>query len=284
MRVLSLFDGLSGARIALSRLNIEPEVYLSSEIDRKVMQVVSRNWPHTRQVGDVCEVSFQGELDLLIGGSPCQDLSIAGPTRKGLDGDRSGLFFEYLRILEETKPKYWVLENVNSMRTKDRRVITKYLGVEPIMIDAALVSAQSRRRLYWTNIPNITQPEDRHILLRDVLIDWFDPKYLYSETAIAYMSRVDATGRNKWDYGYHSDSDKPKSATVTANYYKGVPNNVLIDRVHKVYRRFTPVECELLQTLPENYTSGLSDTARYKAIGNGFCVDVVAHILSFMEG
>lgn len=280
--ILSLFDGLSGAQIALSRLGIKPSRYYASEIDRQAIRVTQLRYPTTRHIGDVRDVTFNGQVDLLIGGSPCQDLSIAGPNRLGLEGQRSGLFFEYLRVRDETKPTYWLLENVASMRTKDRKEITKYMGVEPIKIDAALVSAQHRDRLYWTNIPDVTLPEDKGILLKDILEDWFDPKYIYSEKAIEYMKRIDVNGRNKWDYGYHSDSNEPKSAVVTANYHKGVPNNVLIDRTHKVFRKFTPQECEALQTLPRNYTDIMSDTARYKMIGNGFCVDVIAHILSFV--
>jgi DNA-cytosine methyltransferase len=280
--VLSLFDGLSGARIALSRLGIEPKNYIASEIDRSVIRLAHLRYPTTRHVGNVQDVTFNGHVNLLIGGSPCQDLSIAGPRRRGLAGERSGLFFEYLRVLEETKPDYWLLENVNSMSTQARREITKNLGVEPIMINADLVSGQSRRRLYWTNIPNVTQPTDRGILLRDVIDEYVNPKYIHTPAALEYMKRLDKTGRNKWDYGYHSDTNNPKSATITANFHKGVPNNVLIDRIHSCYRKFTPTECERLQTLPENYTDGLSDSARYKAIGNGFCIDVIAHILSFI--
>ena len=187
INVLSLFDGISCAHVALSRLGYKKIKYYASEIDKYAMQISEKNFPAICQVGDVkffhaenyshpSENKFK-DIDLLIGGSPCQDLSIAKNNRKGLDGARSGLFWEYMCILKEVKPKYFVLENVNSMPKEAKETITKaiseYAGrrIEPIMINAALVSAQQRKRLFWTNIPNITQPEDRHIYLKDILLD-----------------------------------------------------------------------------------------------------------------
>lgn len=176
MKILSLFDGISCARVALERAGIEVEQYYAYEIDKYAIQISQKNYPDIFHKGDV--KSFNGPLDnlwegwdLLIGGSPCQDLSIAKKNRKGLDGDRSSLFWEYVRILNEVKPKYFILENVASMPKEAKQIITEALGVEPIMIDASLVSAQRRKRLFWTNIPNVTQPEDRGILLKDILED-----------------------------------------------------------------------------------------------------------------
>lgn len=182
IKVLSLFDGISCARVALDRLGYDVEYY-ASEVDKYAIQIAQKNWPDTVQLGGVEEVGglFKQlqycknkmcevvDIDLLIGGSPCQDLSIAKANRKGLDGERSGLFWEYVRILKEVKLKYFVLENVASMPKEAKQLITETLGVEPIMIDAALVSAQRRKRLFWTNIPNVTQPEDRGIFLKDIL-------------------------------------------------------------------------------------------------------------------
>lgn len=173
MKVLSLFDGISCARVALERAGIPVEMYYASEIDKYAMQISMKNYPDIVQVGSVVglDTAQFKDIDLLIGGSPCQDLSIAKKDRKGLDGSRSGLFWEYVRILKEVKPKYFILENVNSMPKEAKQIITEALGVEPIMIDAALVSAQRRKRLFWTNIPNVTQPEDLGILLKDILED-----------------------------------------------------------------------------------------------------------------
>lgn len=175
MKVLSLFDGISCARVALKEAGIEVEQYYASEIDKYAIQVSKKRWPTIRHIGDVRKVAEQftyakdGHIDLLIGGSPCQDLSIAKKNRKGLDGERSGLFWEYINILRKLKPKYFILENVASMPKEDRDVITRELGVEPIMIDAGLVSAQTRRRLFWTNIEGVKQPKDRGLYLRDIL-------------------------------------------------------------------------------------------------------------------
>src|SRR3990167_8454334 len=177
MKVLSLFDGISCARVALERAGIAVEKYYASEVDRYAIQISKKNYPDIIRLGDIkgidetCEYEdiILGNIDLLIGGSPCQDLSIAKKDRKGLSGERSGLFWEYVRILNEIKPKYFILENVASMSKEARQVITETLEVESIMINAALVSAQNRKRLFWTNISNITQPTDKGILLKDIL-------------------------------------------------------------------------------------------------------------------
>ena len=168
MNVLSLFDGISCARVALDRAGLPVGTYTACEIDPNAIKVSQRNYPETLRLGDVRTVKGF-PVDLLIGGSPCQDLSIAKKGRKGLDGDRSGLFWEYVRILRESQPKWFILENVASMPKADRDTITRELGVDPILLDAALVSAQSRKRLFWTNIPGVTQPEDRGIVLADIL-------------------------------------------------------------------------------------------------------------------
>ncbi len=182
MRILSLFDGISCARVALDRAGLPVSEYLACEIDKHAIKVSQKNYPDIVRLGDVREVfmsHLKGPIDLMIGGSPCQDLSIAKRDRKGLDGERSSLFWEYVRIKDLLRPTYFILENVASMPTADRDIITKTLGVEPVMINASLVSAQSRKRLFWTNIPQSGLPADRGILLKDILEpdaeDWITP-------------------------------------------------------------------------------------------------------------
>lgn len=191
MKILSLFDGISCARVALERAGIPVEFYYASEIDKYAIQIAKKNYPSTILLQGVEHITksvrhLLPEIDLLIGGSPCQDLSIAKRNRKGLDGERSGLFYEYVRILREVKPKYFILENVASMPKQARDLISKELGVQPVMINAALVSAQQRKRLFWVGAYSyldnkyyqvmIPQPQDRNILLKDILIDGIETK------------------------------------------------------------------------------------------------------------
>jgi DNA-cytosine methyltransferase len=345
MKILSLFDGISCARVALERAGISVERYFASEIDKYAIQVSQKNWPDIRHYGDVRgmdrewqQVVLPQNIDLLIGGSPCQDLSIAKKDRKGLDGERSGLFWEYVRILNEVKPKYFILENVNSMPKEAKELITKTLGVEPIMINAALVSAQNRKRLFWTNIPNVTQPEDRGILLKDILEDGdtdrlksycIDANYFkggkvggtHQSSTRNYTIRLGHF--NSGGQGDRVYSPDGKSVGLSAlgggrgaktglygiqkephgtalDYYNDtiVPNGkakVLgtnpqsttavagqLVNDNSIIRKLTPVECERLQGLPDNYTEGISNTQRYKCLGNAFNVDVVSWILSFI--
>ena len=176
MKVLSLFDGISCGRVALERAGIPIETYYSSEIDKYAMSVAQAMYPDTIQIGDVCKIDFTqyvGKVDMIIGGSPCQDLSIAKQNRQGLQGERSRLFWEYIKALTIIKPKYFLLENVASMKNEDRDAITAVLrGIYPetecIMINSALVSAQQRKRYYWTNW-HVEQPQDKGILLKDIL-------------------------------------------------------------------------------------------------------------------
>ena len=183
IRVLSLFDGISVGQLALERTGIPIEVYYASEIDKYAIAITQNNYPNTIQLGDVEKVDFtkfEGKIDLLIGGSPCTNLSIAG-NRKGLEGDESRLFWEYVRAIKECKPKYFLLENVESMSDKDKEIISKELGCYPCMINSSRVSAQNRKRYYWFNwglmqynlfgFPtcDIPQPKDKGILLKDVL-------------------------------------------------------------------------------------------------------------------
>ena len=211
MNVLSLFDGISCARVALDRAGISVSGYYASEVDKYAIQIAQKNYPDTVQLGSVVGLHFaQTDVGLLIGGSPCQDLSIAKKDRKGLDGTRSGLFWEYVRIRDEVKPRYFILENVASMPKEARAVITDALGVEPVMIDAALVSAQRRKRLFWVGKWNgtkyeqivIPQPEDRGIFLKDILED--------GDTLI-----------NPKMQNFKGDTEK--SVTLTSSMYKEPP-------------------------------------------------------------
>lgn len=297
MKILSLFDGISCARVALERAGIPVEAYYSSEIDKYAIQISRKNYPDIKQLGDVRTPELQNfyGVDLLIGGSPCQDLSIAKRNRKGLDGERSGLFWEYVRILKEVKPKYFILENVNSMPKEAKDSISKTLGVESIMINAALVSAQQRKRLFWTNIPNVTLPEDRNILLKDILIDGIETKEkslcvtaTYSRACPRdYFSKssrqlIKVGHFNKGGQGDRVYSINGKSVTLSALGGGRGAKTGLYETTKGIYRKLHPIEVERLQGLPDGYTEGISNAQRYKVLGNAFNVDVITHILSFI--
>ena len=387
MNVLSLFDGMSCGRIALERLGIQVDNYYASEIDKYAIQVSQANYPDIIQVGDVTELdtSTLPKIDLVMGGSPCQGFSFAGK-QLAFDDPRSALFFEFVRCVKELQPKYFLLENVR-MKKEYLDVISEYMGVEPIMINSALVSAQNRVRFYWTNIPGIEQPEDRGMVLRDILEnDAEEPMYsnIYggfgekkprehfnksvtiransggglipniklkdfelSDKAIDYMNR----SSSKWSGGktrkdIYIKHESEKGMCLTANMHKGVPYGVIaVDKEKKqltikeatkkgyttiedgdcfdmtfpnsktrrgrnmkdksncltaanydymryehsdedkevYWRKLTPVECERLQTVPDNYTNHVSNTQRYKMLGNGWTIEVITHILKNME-
>ncbi len=219
LKVLSLFDGVSGARQALKELDIDCKYY-ASEVDKFAIQVAIANHPDIKQIGDVKEVKEYSNIDLLIGGSPCQDLSIANKERKGLQGERSGLFYEYLRILNEVKPKYFILENVNSMAKAAKETITKELfDIEPIMINSALLTAQQRKRLYWVGKlvdgkykqVKIEQPKDKKIYLKDVIEGGVDTKGIT-------FNKPDRIGQiNKGCQGDRIYSVNGKSVALSAN-------------------------------------------------------------------
>jgi DNA (cytosine-5)-methyltransferase 3A len=336
MNVLSLFDGMSCGQLALQRADIKVKNYFASEIDKYAIEVAKKNFPDIVHVGDVTNIMkgiplgevkddcllemMATDIDLILAGSPCQGFSFAG-RQLNFDDPRSKLFFEFIRIVNNIntrkaqlgKPQVkFLLENVR-MKKESQDVITNALGVEPIAINSALMSAQNRNRLYWTNIPNVTQPQDKGIVLSDILEDLpFDeaPNYLKGTWC----------GRVRGDLV--KSVDDAKANCLTASMYKGqiptfvkskkpiqvgVANDIkgfdIIKRVYSpqgksptlttmqgghrqpkvamdnLYRKLTPLECERLQTLPDNYTEGVSNTQRYKMIGNGWTVDVIAHIL-----
>lgn len=277
MNVLSLFDGMSCGRLALERAGVSVGSYFASEIDQNAMKVASKNYPDTIHIGDVTKVFGKDlpEIGLLMGGSPCQSLSSAGDG-SGFDG-KSGLFYEWTRLLEECRPKWFLLENVK-MKKEWQDVITGILRTEPVMIDSSLVSAQNRKRLYWTNIPISGLPEDRKIFIEDVLESGFDQKYWLPEKNAALLSaKVDISGApdvcciDVYNRRYKKDRKCP---TLTHPCH----NSIRLLQGGR-FRKLTPVECERLQTVPDGYTEGVSDTHRYAMLGNGWTVDVIAHIL-----
>jgi DNA (cytosine-5)-methyltransferase 3A len=386
MKVLSLFDGMSCGQLALQRAGIKVNQYFASEIDKYAIQVAMVNFPDTIQLGDITKVFAKDlpQIDLIIGGSPCQGFSFAG---KGLNFDdpRSKLFFEFVRLVKECKPKYFLLENVK-MKKEYELVISNYLGVAPIEINSALVSAQNRVRLYWTNIYNkpfglfndmycaIPQPKDKGILLKDILESDVLEKYYLSDKMLNYLNTrkdnfnagkinyktgddlascinansghidisdniiIDTIGKSRcFTAGGHSGvlhsqmdlikcvamrgrqdengkyiqqlevQENEKTNTLTEvqkdnlvfSYRQDAPNDIngkkdclranaggvlrgvgIIEKSR--IRRLTPVECERLQTVDDNYTAHVSDSQRYKMLGNGWTVSVVEWIFSFL--
>lgn len=326
MKVLSLFDGMSCGRLALERAGIEVEEYYASEIDKYASTISKNNWPDIIPIGDVTQVSYkdgvlhtqfgsyQTDIDMVIGGSPCQSFSVAG-NQEGFDG-KSGLFYEWVRILREVNPKYFLLENV-CMKKEWENEITQEVGVTPIMINSALVSAQNRKRLYWTNIEGITQPKDKGIILPDILeCDVVHLKQLARGFNKGCIDRVveksPTLSISSWQHNNFfkcintNETNKTttkddKAYTLTARYAGAVAWNSAERKQRSMvvigtneaeganiyngneYRKLTPIECERLQTLPDNYTEGVSNSQRYKMIGNGWTVDVIAHIFSFIN-
>lgn len=317
MIVLSLFDWISCARVALQRAWFDVERYFASEIDQYAIKVSEKNRSEICHIWDVKEIvasSFwQWKIDLLIWWSPCQDLSIAKKNRQWLDGEKSWLFREYVRILKETKPKRFVLENVASMPKDAQKMITETLGVEPIMINASLVSAQSRKRLFRTNIPGVTLPEDKWILLKDIIEDW-STNDLKSYCVLSNYQRMTLQNYMKWQWQliFWASKEELVVPEPTKKWYSIANEWDSVDvlyptsktrrwRVSKkartiiswstnsscvfskwILRKLTPVECERLQCLPDEYTAWISNSQRYKCLWNAFNVDVVAHILSFI--
>jgi len=282
MNVLSIFDGMSCGQIALERAGKKVDKYFASEIKAHGIKVSSHNYPNTIHVGDVTKINVQNLpiIDILIGGSPCQSFSNANQwVSDGTDGfdGKSKLFFEYVRLLNELREKNpnlkFILENVR-MKKEWKDLITKYIGVQPIEINSSVFTAQNRPRLYWTNIDiPLISPTDKGVLLKDIVLTNVDKKYFLSEKATAYMSR-DRNGKPRWEY--HKNELNGKAACLTANMFKGVPYGV----IKELNRRLTPVECERLQSVPDNYTACVSDTSRYNLLGDGWTVDVIAYIMS----
>jgi len=361
MNVLSLFDGMSCGQIALNRVGIKIDNYYASEIDKHAIAVTKSNYPNTKHLGSVVnvDVSQLPKIDLLIGGSPCQSFSFAGK-RKGMTTmdnleiltlehylqlksesyefeGQSYLFWEYMRILTDVR-KYnpdvkFLLENV-VMSSKWEVILTKAIGIKPILINSSLVSAQNRKRLYWTNIGaeadglfgdlvcKISQPPNRGILLKDILEKDFEKRYYLSEKMILGFlnhNKIHLEKKQKSGFTWNPTYGDKKAACLRANAalaptdnsiivasrgrigteikniqqleprYDGKTNCLtsvqkdnLVALQNQKIRRLTPIECERLQTVPDNYTKLASDSQRYKMLGNGWTVDVIAHIFSYL--
>lgn len=330
LNVLSLFDGISCGRVALERAGFEIESYYASEIEESAIKVSNSNWDDIVQIGDIRNIEGNNykDIDLIIGGSPCQNFSFAGSQNGAVTKDKievtnlsqyldlkekgfefegySYLFWEYVRLLKEINPKYFLLENVK-MTEKWKNVITDALGVKPILIDSELVSAQHRERNYWTNIPNVNQPVDKNIFVRDVITsqdeDMKKKKYCNDSNMKTLMrpfgskakiltidtkksnTLLRAMGGGGGNGVYIAEVLHNKDSI---NTYKIMNNEILINGVsYKTdlpngeygVRKLTVKECCRLQTLPDNYCDIVSNSEAYKAIGNGWTVDVIAHIL-----
>lgn len=290
MKVLSLFDGISCGMVALERAGISVDRYVAYEIEPSSIKVSKNNYPQIEQCGDVTTADFTQYIgfDLLIAGFPCQDLSINTPNRQGLNGKRSGLFWELVRAIKEVKPKFFLVENNYKMPMEDLLTITDTLGVKPLSINSSLLSAQERKRFYWTNIPGVILPEDKHINVVDILEESkrenlaSETKFNGKETITDRQNKPLRIGTiGKGGQGERVYSIYGKTVNLTANGGgRGAKTGLYL--INGEVRKLTTVEAERAQTLPDNYTQGVSDRARYKAIGNGWTVDVIAHILSFI--
>lgn len=292
MKVLSLFDGISCGMVALERAGVPVERYVAYEIEPNAIKISQENYPQIEHCGDVTTADFTQYtgFGLLMAGFPCQDLSINKANRQGLDGKRSGLFWQGVRAIEEAQPKYFLFENNYMMPEKDLAIITKTLGVEPLLFNSADFSAQQRFRFYWTNIPNIQMPMKKLTNVIDIVEDncfenlinevTFNDRYT-GRTRHQKPVRVGTIG--KGGQGERVYSVYGKSVTLTANGGgRGAKTGLYL--IGDSVRKLSPLEAERCQTLPDNYTAidGMSNGARYKAIGNGWTVDVIAHILSFI--
>jgi DNA (cytosine-5)-methyltransferase 3A len=276
MNVLSLFDGISCGQIALNRAGIKYDNYFSSEIDWSAIEVTQYNYPKTIQLGDVTKLKEYDlpHIDLLIGGSPCQGFSFAGK-QLNFNDERSKLFFEFVRLLKETNPKYFLLENVK-MKQEYQDVISEHLGVKPIIIDSNLVSAQNRKRLYWTNIPVKRLPEDRNINLDDVI-----DKTLINKTATNWEKYSNGIITQYLDPYNRRAIKGQKSTTLRTNIYNG--NMWVLNADGNGYRNMTVEECEKLQTIPEGYTVSVSESKSKKLIGNAWTVEIISYICNFIN-
>lgn len=300
MNVLSLFDGMACGMLALDRIGIKPDRYIASEIDKWAMQISSKNWPQIEHVGSVTDIdpSDLPEIHLLIGGSPCQSFTFAGK-RQGMstkdkiditsleqylelksngfefEGE-SYLFWEWVRLWKATSPKYFLLENVK-METKWKDLISKTLGVEPIFINSNHFSTQNRQRLYWTNIPMEEMPDANEEFLKDIVEPGpFDKKFhLTAKHHAAFLKSYSWKHCEPWQ----------KSKPLLASYHKQPPHCPYLpcEESESGFRRLMPIECERLQTVPVGYTEGVSDTQRYRMLGNGWTVEVIAHLFKGMK-
>lgn len=327
MNVLSLFDGISCGMVALERAGISVEKYYAYEIEKNAIKISQKNYPHIIQCGDVTQEDFRKYkgIGIIIAGSPCQGFSIAGK-QLNFEDPRSRLYFEFERAVKEAQPKYFLLENVK-MKKEYADVITQRLGVQPIEINSNLVSAQNRARIYWTNIPGVGQPEDKKILLEDIVHETKGENIDLTPYKVPFDKSLQILDKEvyKGKIGYFRQDSQAnrvysihgKSVTLCGEAGGGAAKMgqylfgcITPDRINKrqngqrfnvsdksyalttqdkhgvlvdgYIRKLTPVECERLQTLPDGYTEGITEPNRYKCLGNGWTVDVIAHILSYL--
>lgn len=287
MVVLSLFDGISVGHLALERAGLKVDKYYASEISKSAIKITNHNFPDTIQLGDICnwkdwDIDWYS-IDMVIGGSPCTNISLAG-NKKGLEGEQSKLFWVYRDILNYLKfinPNIlFLLENVKGKK-EVLDTISKEMGVEPVRINSNLVSAQNRDRYYWTNINGgvISQPLDKGIVLNDILREEDDGTYPLSVT----HHKAFLKSYPNWKISERDGKSKP----ILASYYKQPPHCPYIrdSKSESGYRRLSPIECERLQTLPDDYTNvdNMSYKARIEAVGNSWTVDIISHIFSHID-
>lgn len=283
MNILSLFDGISCGQLALNRAGIKYDKYFASEIDKNAIKVTQHNFPNTIQLGDVQNINSKDlpKIDILLGGSPCQGFSFAGK-QLNFNDPRSKLFFEYARLLNESNPKYFLLENVK-MKKEYQDIISKTVGAEPIEIDSQLVSAQKRIRLYWTNIPNVQKPEDKKIFIKDIIEINGEFEFVHQE--------IYKNGKKRGiSWQYDGTGKKHDSQNYRAYFLDGKIGCLSHSSCHTAkiltengVRKTTRIEHERLQTIPDNYTKSVKINKSKSMLGNGWTIDVIAHILSFIK-
>jgi len=279
MNVLSLFDGISCGQIALERAGIKVDNYFASEIKKYAIQATMDNYPNTQRLGDVHNYKEWDlpKIDLLIGGSPCQDFSLLKTNGKGIHGEKSSLFFKFVESLHTFKPKYFLLENVR-MKKDQQDIISAILGIEPIAINSNLVTFQNRHRLYWTNIPRATQPENENVSFQD---------YKETDYKICKQYKVKRTPSRETMWGEGTNGkcpnityrDKVNCLTVKQDRWSSAG----LVEFEDFCRYLTVKECELAQGVPVGYTSNLSRSQSYNVLGDGWTVDVIAHIFKGLK-
>lgn len=271
MNVLSLFDGMSCGQIALERVGIKVDKYYASEIKAHAIKVTQFNYPNTIQLGDVNNYkNWNISVDLLIGGSPCQDFTrLKASNAKGVMGDKSILFFKYVECLHRFKPRYFLLENVIMDKTQEN-IITSILGVEPVRINSNLVSYQNRDRLYWTNIPGVAVPSDKNINFQDF-------KETDYEVCKEYKVKRTPSRENMWAKQCPNVTLREKINCLTCKQDRW--SNAGLIEFEDFCRYLTVKECEQAQTVPVGYTNCLTRSQAYDVLGDGWTVDVIAHIV-----
>ena len=293
MKILSLCDGISGGQQAFDMIGVKfdgvENKYYASEIAEYSIKVTQKNYPSTIQIGDMTKLTNDyldslEEIDVLLSGTPCKSLSRThiGNYNEGLDGS-SKLFWDFVRIKNHIKPKYFLFENVESMKDSDRDIITEALGVQPIMINSSLFTAQDRKRYYWTNIPILPLPEESPLVLKDIMIHNPDEKLFYKQDFEFHgwdKKQIATLNLKCHDIGKRVYNPNMKCATLTA-VTGGYQEKKVYDNGR--CRKLTPLEYERLQGMKDNYTEGIANSKRYCACGDGWTIPVIAHILKGLK-